>query len=93
VDSFAPPSTLKLPPYKPGVADEPTLTVNASMMVTLTGVGYGGIVPANPYVRMVAALESMCGISFVAVVVARLVSSYNPKRGSLGRSRHMMGMF
>jgi hypothetical protein len=48
-------------------------------MVTLTSVGYGGIVPLNPYVRMVAALESMCGIFFVAVVVARLVSSYRPK--------------
>ena len=46
-------------------------------MVTLTSVGYGGIVPLNPYVRMVAALESMCGIFFVAVVVARLVSSYH----------------
>jgi len=48
-------------------------------MVTLTSVGYGGIAPLNPYVRMVAALESMSGIFFVAVVVARLVSSYRPK--------------
>lgn len=48
-------------------------------MVTLTSVGYGGIVPLNPYVRMVAALESMSGIFFIAVVVARLVSSYRPK--------------
>ena len=48
-------------------------------MVTLTSVGYGGIVPINPYVRMIAALESMSGIFFVAVVVARLVSSYGPK--------------
>ncbi len=48
-------------------------------MVTLTSVGYGGIVPLNPYVRMIAALESMSGIFFVAVVVARLVSSYRPK--------------
>lgn len=45
-------------------------------MVTLTSVGYGYIAPVNPYVRMVAALESMCGIFYVAVVVARLVSSY-----------------
>jgi len=48
-------------------------------MVTLTSVGYGGIVPLNPFVRIVAALESMSGIFFVAVVVARLVSSYGPK--------------
>jgi hypothetical protein len=45
-------------------------------MITLTSVGYGRIVPVNPYVRLVAAFESMIGIFFVAVVVARLVSSY-----------------
>jgi hypothetical protein len=54
-------------------------------MVTLTSVGYGGIVPVNPYVRMVAAMESMSGIFFFAVVVARLVSSYRPKAA---RQRH-----
>ncbi len=48
-------------------------------MVTLTSVGYGGIAPLNPFVRIVAALESMSGIFFVAVVVARLISSYRPK--------------
>lgn len=48
-------------------------------MVTLTSVGYGGIAPLNPYVRMVAAFESMSGIFFIAVVVARLVSSYRPR--------------
>lgn len=47
-------------------------------MVTLTSVGYGGIVPLNPFVRIVAALESMSGIFFIAVVVARLVASYRP---------------
>ena len=35
--------------------------------------------PLNPYVRIIAALESMSGVFFVAVVVARLVSSYRPK--------------
>jgi len=49
-------------------------------IVTLTSVGYGWIAPLNPYVRMVAALESVSGIFFVAVVVARLVSSYRPKQ-------------
>jgi phosphate/sulfate permease len=51
-------------------------------MVTITSVGYGGIVPVNPYVRITAALESMAGIFFVAVVVARLVSTYNPNRAN-----------
>ncbi len=39
-------------------------------MITLTSIGYGGIVPVNPYVRLVAALESMTGIFIVAIVVA-----------------------
>jgi len=49
-------------------------------MITMTSVGYGVIAPINPYVRMVAAFESMCGIFFVAVVVARLVTSYSPRQ-------------
>jgi hypothetical protein len=49
-------------------------------MITLSSVGYGGIVPVNPYVRLTAALESMIGIFYIAVVVARLVSSYRPAR-------------
>ena len=34
-------------------------------MITLTSVGYGGIIPVNPFVRLVAALESMTGIFYV----------------------------
>jgi len=49
-------------------------------MITLTSVGYGGIAPINSYLRLVAALESMLGIFYVAVVVARLASSYRANR-------------
>jgi hypothetical protein len=45
-------------------------------LVTLTSVGYGAIAPTNPYVRMVAAFEAVTGVFYIAVVVARLVSSY-----------------
>jgi hypothetical protein len=45
-------------------------------MVTLSDVGYGAIVPVNPYVRLVSAFESMLGVFYIAVVVARLVASY-----------------
>ena len=48
-------------------------------MITLSGVGYGGIIPTNSYVRLIAALENMIGIFYIAVVVARLVSSYRAK--------------
>ena len=51
-------------------------------MVTISTVGYGGIAPVNPYVRMVAAFEGITGIFYIAVVVARLVASY---RGSYGK--------
>jgi hypothetical protein len=36
--------------------------------------GYGYIAPVDPCVRMVAALEGMIGIFYIAVIVARLVS-------------------
>jgi len=47
-------------------------------METLTGVGFGGIVAIDPYARFVAAFESMTGVFYLAVIVARLVSSYRP---------------
>jgi hypothetical protein len=31
-------------------------------VITLSGVSYGGIIPVNPYVRLIAALENMIGI-------------------------------
>lgn len=54
-------------------------TLEYFSMVTLGGVGYGGIIPVNPYVRLICALENMIGIFYIAVVVARLISSYKPK--------------
>ena len=45
-------------------------------MITLSSLGYGGILPINPYVRLVAALEGMIGVFYIAVIVARLVVSY-----------------
>ncbi|MGA9585954.1 MAG: potassium channel family protein [Terracidiphilus sp.] len=60
-----------------------TSTLLYFSMITLSSVGYGGVVPVNPYLRITAALESMVGIFYVAVVVARLVSSYRPKVGRI----------
>jgi Na+/H+-dicarboxylate symporter len=42
----------------------------------MSRVAYGFIAPVNPCVRMVAAFESVTGIFCIAVVVARLVSTY-----------------
>ena len=49
-------------------------------MVTLSNLGYSTLAPINPYLQFVTALESMLGIFYIAVVVARIVSSYRPRQ-------------
>jgi len=44
--------------------------------ITLCTVGYGDIVPATPFVRMLAVLESITGVLYMSVLIARLVSMY-----------------
>lgn len=45
-------------------------------LITLSTVGYGDIVPVHPEVRMLAALEGIVGVLYVAIMVAILVSAY-----------------
>jgi voltage-gated potassium channel Kch len=45
-------------------------------LATLTTLGYGDIVPATPIARMVAALEAVAGVLYIAITVARLVAGY-----------------
>jgi hypothetical protein len=71
-------SRLVANPFNQNILESQSGTLLYFSMVTLSGVGYGGIAPVNPYVRMVAAMETMAGIFYIAVVVARLVSSYRP---------------
>jgi Ion channel len=71
-------------PFNQVIPSNDSSTLLYFSMITLTSVGYGGIVPVDPYVRLVAALESMFGIFYIAVVVARLVSSYRPARDRRG---------
>jgi ion channel len=61
----------------PPVADTAFFTYFS--LVTLASIGYGDIVPTHPFVRIVAALEGVCGLFYGAVVVARLVSAYTPR--------------
>jgi len=65
--------------FTPPTSDADTSSLLYFSMVTLTCVGYGDIVPANRFVRIVAGLESMTGIFYIAVVVSRLVASYTPR--------------
>jgi Ion channel len=67
--TLAKPFNQVIPPYE-------ISTLLYFSMVTISSVGYGGIAPLNPYVRMVAAFEGIAGIFYIAVVVARLVASY-----------------
>jgi voltage-gated potassium channel len=66
-------------PFNQVIPEEKIGTLLYFSMITLSGVGYGGIIPINPYVRLIAALENMIGIFYIAVIVARLVSSYRAR--------------
>ncbi len=48
--------------------------------VTLTTLGYGDIVPVSPLARSLAILEALTGVLFLAVLISRLVGSYNSNR-------------
>ena len=50
-------------------------------LVTLSTVGYGDIVPLHGEVRMLAALEGITGVLYIAITVALLVSSYKQQGG------------
>ena len=52
-------------------------------LVTLTTIGYGDVVPVQGEVRMLAALEGVTGVLYVAITVALLVGSYK-RRGDSG---------
>jgi len=49
---------------------------------TLSSVGFGDIIPVHPFVRIIAALEGVCGLFYTAIVVARLVANDARKRGN-----------
>jgi voltage-gated potassium channel len=56
-------------------------------LITLATVGYGDIVPVAGVVRMLAAMEAIVGMFYVALLIARLVSLY-PSKGQSGAAPH-----
>jgi Ion channel len=48
-------------------------------LATLTTVGYGDVLPVSRPARMIAALEAVTGVFYIAVTVARLVAAYQKK--------------
>lgn len=51
-------------------------------LVTLSTIGYGDVVPVSGEVRMMAALEGVTGVLYVAITVALLVSAYKQQGAS-----------
>lgn len=49
-------------------------------LITLSTAGYGDILPASMWARMLAGLEVTIGVLYIAILVARLVSLYNVQR-------------
>lgn len=47
--------------------------------VTLTTLGYGDILPVTPVARAWAMVEAAAGSIYLAILIARLVSSYRPR--------------
>jgi len=55
--------------------------------ITLSTVGYGDITPVSKIARMLAAMEAITGLLYVAVLIARLVAIYSaPKSHEHGES-------
>ena len=49
-------------------------------LITLSTIGYGDVVPVGPEVRMLAALEGVVGVLYIAITVAILVSAFRAPR-------------
>jgi len=58
-----------------GIADRESELLYFSL-ITLTTIGYGDIVPLHGEVRMLAALEGVVGVLYIAISVAILVSGF-----------------
>ena len=50
--------------------------------ITLSTVGYGDITPVSKVARMLAAMEAIIGLLYVAVLIARLVAIYSSRKSN-----------
>ncbi len=56
--------------------------------VTVTTVGYGDIVAANPAAKSLAMLEAIVGVFYLATLISRLTSLYQPSRRNSDTNDH-----
>ena len=72
IDVFRPGSFV----HGAGVATDHHAELLYFSLITLSTFGYGDILPLNAEVRVLAALESITGVLYIAIMMALLVSAY-----------------
>ena len=55
-------------------------TVTYYSFVTLTTLGYGDILPTNTLSQFFATMESIIGVFYMAIIVASLINTHEPKQ-------------
>jgi hypothetical protein len=58
-------------------------------LVTLTTLGYGDITPTTPLSGVLAALEAVVGVFYIAILVATLVGDFMARKNARGDRRGM----
>lgn len=55
-------------------------------LVTLASVGYGDISPVSSVAKMLAVMEAVAGLFYMAILIARLVAAYTSAKAGMPRS-------
>ena len=79
-------SSVALPEYEGARIGSGTPQLLYYSFVVLTSVGFGDIIPANPYARSLAMLEMLSGQFYLAAFVARLVGLMGSQKAEDGGS-------
>ena len=75
--SFFIPGAFTFPDKAPDISNPRFAFIfNYFSLVTITTLGYGDIVPVNPFARTLAMMEALVGQLYPAILLARLVSLY-----------------
>ena len=86
IDAFSP-GSIQMSSH---LADRQTEMAYFSL-ITLSTIGYGDIVPLSGEARIVAALEGVTGVLYIAITVALLVSRFRSEPSDLSDTTDMSG--